>query len=541
MGQASGLETRLAEYMTAIDLANLRRPADLPHPPLATLVRQAHGRVDEMMRAIGERPDELTDLRGHIAEVERLSRRVDAIKLRLTARAATTGATGSTGHTDTGSWLAGATGSDRNRSASDAMLAEAMGELPSSHDNPGAGTETQETEGDPREAQRDASDDQDDASAAPGDGESRPRLTLTGAALDAGEISADHAKVILRGLDDLPEGVTDDQRRECEAELLRLAANRSPSQLRRAARRVLATYEPDEAVVDQHEDDLVAREEEAARERSAFWVKDNRDGTMTGQFTVPWVSGMMLKKVIDAMTAPRRRATDGHDAGGQCTGAGAGPAAGTRAGLGPAASAESGEFGSRVDAGRLSATDRSLDWQHRRGLAFADLLMRIPTDHLHSKVSATMLITTRVDDLLGGLVDEGLVPAGTRVGSTDVHDVISAGTARRLACGAGLLPTVLDGESVPLDLGRQRRLFTDNQRMALATRYDECAAEGCDRPFAWTEVHHLRPWEAGGFTDLDNAAPLCGTHHHMIDSALWRHVVTQLGNGTVSLAFHRRT
>ena len=62
MGQASGLETRLAEYMTAIDLANLRRPADLPHPPLATLVRQAHGRVDEMMRAIGERPDELTDL-----------------------------------------------------------------------------------------------------------------------------------------------------------------------------------------------------------------------------------------------------------------------------------------------------------------------------------------------------------------------------------------------------------------------------------------------------------------------------------------------
>lgn len=523
MGQASGLETRLAEYMTAIDLANLRRPDDLPHPPLATLVRQAHARVDEMMRAIGERPDELTDLRGHIAEVERLSRRVDAIKLRLTARAATTGATGSAGHTDTGSWLAGATGSDRNRSASDAMLAEAMGELPSSHDNPGAGTEAQETEGDPAGARRDASDAPDDPSVAPGDGESGPRLTLTGAALDAGKISADHAKVILRGLEDLPEGVTIDQRRECEAELLRLAANRSPSQLRRAARRVLATYEPDEAVVDQHEDDLVAREEEAARERSAFWVKDNRDGTMTGQFTVPWVSGMMLKKVIDAMTAPRRRAVVDWPEG-RLPGAGAGELA-----------------GGRDDAQRLSPTDRSLDWQHRRGLAFADLLMRIPTDHLHSKVSATMLITTRIDDLLAGVVDEGLLPTGTRVGSTDVHDVVSAGTVRRLACGAGLLPTVLDGESVPLDLGRQRRLFTDNQRMALATRYDECAAEGCDRPFAWTEVHHLRPWEAGGFTDLDNAAPLCGTHHHMIDSALWRHVVTQLGNGTVSLAFHRRT
>ena len=288
---------------------------------------------------------------------------------------------------------------------------------------------------------------------------------------------------------------------------------------------MLETYEPDEAVVDQHEDDLVAREEEAARERAAFWVKDNRDGTMTGQFTVPWVSGMMLKKVIDAMTAPRRRTTDGpgdaHESGG--------------------ADGSGGVGGSNRAAEQLSPSDRSLDWQHRRGLAFADLLMRIPTDHLHSKVSATMLITTRVDDLLAGLLDEGLVPAGTRVGSTDVHDVISAGTARRLACGAGLLPTVLDGDSIPIDLGRQRRLFTDNQRMALATRYDECAAEGCDRPFAWTEIHHLRPWEAGGLTDLDNAAPLCGTHHHMIDSALWRHVVTRLGNGTVSLAFHRRT
>lgn len=539
MGQASTLETRLADHVSAVDLVRLRHPMDAPPPSLDSLMRQAQHQVGQMMQTLAERPDDLTDLRRHIGEVERLSRRVDALKLRLTARAASTGATGAAGHTDTGSWLAGATGSDRTRSASDAMLAEAMGERPSSGDggetgdaapDAGGGTETSTTETSGTQSTGNEATGGTETSGTetsgtePGgtDGEadagrvtsgvgSGPRLTLTGAALDAGTISADHAKVILRGLDDLPEGVTTDQRRACEAELLRLAANRSPSQLRRAARRVLETYEPDEVVVDQHEDDLVAREEEAARERAAFWVKDNRDGTMTGQFTVPWVSGMMLKKVIDAMTAPRRRTPD--EASDGASGAGE----------------------------QLSPTDRSLDWQHRRGLAFADLLTRIPTDHLHSKVSATMLITTRVDDLLAGLLDEGLVPAGTRVGSTDVHDVVSAGTARRLACGAGLLPAVLDGDSVPLDLGRQRRLFTDNQRMALATRYDECAAEGCDRPFAWTEVHHLRPWETGGRTDLDNAAPLCGTHHHMIDSALWRHVVTQLGNGTVSLAFHRRT
>ena len=75
---------------------------------------------------------------------------------------------------------------------------------------------------------------------------------------------------------------------------------------------------------------------------------------------------------------PRRRAADGP---GDADGSG-------------------GAGGSGRAAEQLSPSDRSLDWQHRRGLAFADLLMRIPTDHLHSKVSATMLITTRVDDLL---------------------------------------------------------------------------------------------------------------------------------------------
>ena len=38
--------------------------------------------------------------------------------------------------------------------------------------------------------------------------------------------------------------------------------------------------------------------------------------------------------------------------------------------------------------------------------------------------------------------------------------------------------------------------------MALATTYDECAAEGCDRPYAWCELHHEDPWAAGGATDL---------------------------------------
>ena len=345
----------------------------------------------------------------------------------------------------------------------------------------------------------------------------------------------------MRALDNLPESVTDEQRRRCEEELLRLCANRSPGQLRRAARRVLEAIEPEPEAVDQHEDDLVADEEEQARDKAAFWLKDNQDGTVTGHFTVPWVSGMMLKKIIDAMTAPRRRGSDdkaGRDGAARGTGTG-GTACGTSTdGAARGTGTDGAARGTATHGGAgtgSTSKDRYLDWQHRRGLAFADLLTRIPTDHLHTKVSATMLITTRLSDLM-----DNFEAAGTKVATTDMQDVLSAGAARRLACGAGLLPAVLDGDSVPLDLGRQRRLFTDNQRMALAGRYSECAAQGCDRPFAWTETHHLKPWETGGRTDLDNAVPLCGTHHHMIDSALWTYVITRLARRTVSLAFHRR-
>ena len=76
---------------------------------------------------------------------------------------------------------------------------------------------------------------------------------------------------------------------------------------------------------------------------------------------------------------------------------------------------------------------------------------------------------------------------------------------------------VLDGDSVVLDMGREQRLFDRYQRLALAHTYGGCATEGCDRPPAWTEAHHKRPWWAGGNTDLEDGIPLCPPHHHMAD------------------------
>lgn len=90
---------------------------------------------------------------------------------------------------------------------------------------------------------------------------------------------------------------------------------------------------------------------------------------------------------------------------------------------------------------------------------------------------------------------------------------------------------------MPLDLGRANRFFTEAQRTALATQYESCAAAGCDRPFAWSELHHQIPWQYGGETDLDMAIPLCGAHHRMIHHDNYQHTVEHEPAGTKRLYF----
>jgi hypothetical protein len=130
-------------------------------------------------------------------------------------------------------------------------------------------------------------------------------------------------------------------------------------------------------------------------------------------------------------------------------------------------------------------------------------------------------------------LDHDLAVAGLTTGTP-----ITASQARRLACGAGILPAVLDGRSQPLDLGRTKRLFTSTQRKAMAIRDRHCRAEGCDVPAAWCEAHHAaKPWTAGGNTDLADGVLLCSFHHHRAHDT--RYDTTRLPNG--QMRYHRRT
>ena len=216
----------------------------------------------------------------------------------------------------------------------------------------------------------------------------------------------------------LPPGLTGEERETVEHHLVDKARRLDPDQLRRAARRALEAVEH-RAAVDAQEDAILRDEEAAALAKARLTLHDNGDGTVTGHFTVPTLAAMVLRKVLDAMTSPRR--------------------------------------------GRLGETNAQVgdrcaerDPARERGRAFTTLLEHLPTDRLHGKVAATVLVKIDLDALQGQFRAAGL----------DTGDLVSAAEARRLACGAGLVPAVLGGRSQVLDLGRTRRLFSEAQRMA---------------------------------------------------------------------------
>jgi hypothetical protein len=316
------------------------------------------------------------------------------------------------------------------------------------------------------------------------------RRTAARTALADGSISAEHAAVIVQADRQLPDQVTAEQRDVVEAALVEKAQTLSPSALRRAARRAWEEVERDVAAVDAHENEIVASEEDTARSRTRLTLHDNEDGTVTGHFTVPVAQGHLLRKILQTITAPRR-----------------------------------GRLG--ASAAQVGEREARTDWDRARGEAFCELLEHLPTDHLHPKTAATLVVSLGLDVLQEAL----------RVAHLDTGAVLSAGEIRRLACNARLIPAVFGGASLPLDLGRAARLFSEAQRTALGLVHATCAADGCERPFAWCELHHQHAWSLGGSTDLRDAIPLCHFHHQRIHDARYTHARCRDG----SITFHQRT
>ena len=97
---------------------------------------------------------------------------------------------------------------------------------------------------------------------------------------------------------------------------------------------------------------------------------------------------------------------------------------------------------------------------------------------------------------------------------------MSRAFAELLTCDADLTPVIVDHHGVPLALGRTTRLASDDQRIALTIR-DTCCVM-CGRPAQWCQAHHVKFWEHGGPTDLNNLALVCGECHRLVHHGDWQ-------------------
>lgn len=135
-------------------------------------------------------------------------------------------------------------------------------------------------------------------------------------------------------------------------------------------------------------------------------------------------------------------------------------------------------------------------------------------------------------DALMDLVRSGLVALDSQPpGGADrymVHLVREAGRSATLADGSPVDPALAatvacdcstvehhTGDGEPLYLGRRQRVWSTAQRRAILIRdRATCRFPGCHRRIA--DIHHIRWWEHGGQTDVDNGLLICPRHHTML-------------------------
>ncbi|WP_231644838.1 HNH endonuclease signature motif containing protein, partial [Sciscionella sediminilitoris] len=112
---------------------------------------------------------------------------------------------------------------------------------------------------------------------------------------------------------------------------------------------------------------------------------------------------------------------------------------------------------------------------------------------------------------------DGIGQATTMDGTT-----IPAQQLRRIACDAGIIPTVLGSEGEVLDMGCRDRTAPPKLRRRLIARDKGCAHPDCDKPPSLTQAHHIQHHANGGLTTEENMVLLCAYHHTLIHNTEWQ-------------------
>lgn len=299
---------------------------------------------------------------------------------------------------------------------------------------------------------------------------------LTQAALLAGDLSPEHAEVIVRVVDHLP--VDRDVRDRAERFLIDRARVLNASELAKAGDYILEVVDP-EGAAKKDEKKLEKQERSAHLNRFLTIVEDGLGGArIKGRGTVE--DAAVIKAALASLSAPSPAGSfadsdpdcglDGKD---------------TR------------DHGARTWDALVEACQRLQDAQV------------LPESHGQKPRVVVTIDFENLRDQVG-------------VGTLDTGESLSAAAVRRLACDCEVLPAMLSRASAVLDTAAGQRFITALLWIALTTRDRHCAFPGCRRQPIACDAHHIVHWVDGGPTTLDNLVLLCRAHHQLIHHSGWQ-------------------
>jgi len=277
-----------------------------------------------------------------------------------------------------------------------------------------------------------------------------PDLDSTQKALAGGEIGIEHALEIARATQDMGLAV--------EGELLSVAKEKDPAQIRLAARDL------------RHRVDAEGMAREAAEQyrKRRLKIFSLPDGMVGMDGALPPADGAALKLVIESVS-----------------------------GIPP------------------KGDERTPEQRNADGLA--EVMRRQLESGALPSVGGRkpqLMVVVNAETLAGA--------AGAPAARLEGVGPISTETAKRLLCCGSASVLTTDKKGVILDLGRSRRTASPGQRKALASRYGYCCWPGCNWEVRFCEPHHLDEWWLGGGTSVGRMGPLCGKHHVLVHEGGWR-------------------
>ncbi|WP_445168781.1 HNH endonuclease signature motif containing protein [Mycolicibacterium sp. Dal123E01] len=331
-----------------------------------------------------------------------------------------------------------------------------------------------------------------------------PRTTLTGEPLPpvlaetakawhAGQLDAEHLRVIQKFVCDLPDHVPPAQAQDAERLLAQKAALLRPDQLERVAQRLALHLNPDGKFSDA----------DRARKRGFVWCGGQHvDGMSVGRL----IADPQLRAELDAWFAKFAA---------------------------PGACNPDDELPTMNPTDEIAQRDlRSCGQrQHDALKALVRGQLGDPKFGQHNGLPVTVIVSATIQDLQNK-AGHAVTAGGTLL---PIPDLI------RMASHAYHYLALFDATNGrALWLGRDKRFASADQRIILHSKYRGCTRPGCDAPGYHSGVHHAaQDWKDGGLTDIDDLTLACGPDNQLVETGGW--TTRQRPDGTTDEKHRQQT